>query len=81
VAYADEHTPTNLKTTAQGLFGMMVFGVGMAAGGFCGGLLLERIGGQGMFAIFGGVVLGITFLVALIKKSLSAQNVPNKVRK
>ena len=73
VAYADEHAPDNLKTTAQGLFGTMVFGVGMAMGGFFGGVLLESIGGQGMFGIFGVVVLGVTILAALIKRGLSAE--------
>jgi PPP family 3-phenylpropionic acid transporter len=81
VAYADENAPMNLKTTAQGLFSMMFFGVGMAAGGFFGGLLLESIGGQGMFALFGGVVLGVTFLVALIKKSIPAEKTADEVGK
>lgn len=79
VAYADENAPANLKTTAQGLFSMMFFGVGMAAGGFFGGLLLESKGGQGMYAIFGAVVLGVTFLVALVKKSLPAEKTAAKV--
>jgi PPP family 3-phenylpropionic acid transporter len=73
VAYANENAPDNLKTTAQGLFGTMIFGVGMAAGGFFGGVLLESIGGQGMFAVFGAVVLGVTIFVSVIKRGLSAE--------
>jgi PPP family 3-phenylpropionic acid transporter len=79
VAYADEHAPNNLKTTAQGLFGTVVFGVGMAVGGFFGGLLLESIGGQGLFAVYGAVVMGVTIVVALIQRSLPAEKIPEKV--
>ena len=60
VSYADEHSPRSLKSSAQGLFGAMMFGVGSAAAGFIGGLLLESIGGRGMF-----IVLGIIILVGL----------------
>lgn len=79
VAYADEHAPDNLKTTAQGLFGTVVFGFGMAVGGFFGGLLLESIGGQGLFAVYGAVVTGITIVVALIQRSLLAGKATEKV--
>jgi MFS family permease len=60
VSYADEHSPSGLKSSAQGLFGAMMFGVGSAAAGFLSGLLLESIGGRGMF-----MVLGIVILVGL----------------
>lgn len=61
VSYADEHAPLRLKSTAQGLFGAMTFGVGSATAGFLGGLLLETIGGRGMF-----LMLGIIVLVGLV---------------
>jgi MFS family permease len=57
VSYADEHAPLRLKSSAQGLFGAMTFGVGSAAAGFLGGLLLGTIGGRGMFLVLGIIVL------------------------
>ncbi|HET6594863.1 MAG TPA: major facilitator superfamily domain-containing protein 6 [Anaerolineales bacterium] len=57
VSYADEHAPLRLKSSAQGLFGAMTFGVGSATAGFLGGLLLENIGGRGMFLLLGIIVL------------------------
>jgi len=61
VAYADEHAPAGLKSTGQGLFNAMVFGFGSAAGGFVGGVLLESMGGKGMF-----LVMGIITFVGLV---------------
>jgi MFS family permease len=61
VSYADENSPVSLKSSAQGLFGAMMFGVGSAVAGFGGGLLLESLGGRGMFIVLGIVILaGLT---------------------
>jgi MFS transporter, PPP family, 3-phenylpropionic acid transporter len=57
VSYADEHAPAGLKSSAQGLFGAMSFGVGSAFSGFISGLLLESIGGRGMFLVLGMIIL------------------------
>ena len=68
VAYADQYAPSGMRSTAQGLFGAMVFGLGLAVGGFAGGLILERGGGQAVFMIFGIVVLLVVAAVALLQR-------------
>lgn len=72
VAYADANAPVGLKSTAQGLFGSMTFGFGAAFSGFVGGLLLENIGGRGMFLVFGIVVLTGLLLIEIVKRLLPA---------
>lgn len=73
VSYADENAPAGLKSTAQGLFGAVTFGVGAAVGGFIGGLLLESIGGRGMFLVFGIMILVGLVLVEGIKRIFPAK--------
>jgi PPP family 3-phenylpropionic acid transporter len=68
VAYADENAPAGLKSTGQGLFGSMTFGFGGAISGFVGGLLLENIGGRGMFLVFGVVILVGLLLIEGVKR-------------
>ena len=73
VAYADEHAPAGLKSTAQGLFGAMSFGFGAAVGGFLGGLLLESVGGRGMYLVFGFIILGGLVVIEVLKRILPAE--------
>ncbi|MCB9422682.1 MAG: MFS transporter [Ardenticatenaceae bacterium] len=68
VAYADQNAPPGLNATAQGLFGATVGGLGMAVGGFSGGLLLDVVSGREMFVIFGTIVLTIVGLVMVLGK-------------
>lgn len=75
VAYADKHAPVNRKATVQGLFGAMTFGIGAAIGGFLGGVLLEEIGGNGLFLVFGAVVIVITLFVAFFGRESAAETV------
>ncbi len=60
VSYANQTAPPGLSATGQGLFGAMTFGVGASIGGFAGSMLLEALGGRGMF-----LVVGVFFTVSL----------------
>jgi PPP family 3-phenylpropionic acid transporter len=69
VAYANEHAPHGMQASAQGLFGAASMGVGAALGGLLAGILLESIGGEKMYAVFGVIVLvGLVVLTALERR-------------
>ena len=68
VAYAFENAPAGLKSTAQGIFGAASFGIGSAVGGLICGVLLESIGGRGMFMVLGIIILGGLVLIEGAKR-------------
>ncbi len=76
VAYANDHAPPGLTTTSQGIFNAMVNGIGVAVGGFIGGPLLERLGGRGLYLVFGVIVLGILAVVAIAQTTSSRRGRP-----
>jgi PPP family 3-phenylpropionic acid transporter len=71
VSYVNEIAPPGLSATAQGVFGATVFGFGAAGGGLLGGILLERVGGPLMYAIFGALLLVALIVYILTEKQLS----------
>jgi len=73
VSYAGENAPAGLSATAQAVFGTMVFGFGAAAGGFIGGILLENLGGQMMYAIFGTMVLVMLAIYVFVEARIPVQ--------
>jgi PPP family 3-phenylpropionic acid transporter len=79
VAYADEQAPAGMKSTAQGLFGAISFGFGSAVGGLIGGMLLESVGGRGMFFVFGLLILGGLAIVETVKRILPSEEVPQVI--
>jgi len=68
VSYAYENAPEGMKATAVGLLAAVMFGIGSATGGFTGGLLLESIGGRGMYLVFGTVVLVCVLIITLLER-------------
>ena len=68
VSYADEHAPAGLKSSGQGLFGAASFGFGGAVSGFISGLLLESIGGRGMFLVLGIIIFAGLAIVEGIRR-------------
>jgi PPP family 3-phenylpropionic acid transporter len=79
VSYADKNAPAGLKSTAQGVFGAVTFGFGSAVSGFLGGVMLENLGGRGMFLVFGIIILVGLALVEGIRRILPREEVTQTV--
>ena len=73
VSYANDISPEGLKATGQGLVGGITFGIGSAAGGVIGGLLLGSVGGQAMFLVIGLVVLLGMAVIFLMERNQNAR--------
>ena len=52
----------------------MIFGFGAATGGFLGGILLENLGGQMMYAIFGAVTLVMLVIYVFLEPRFAARH-------
>ncbi len=78
VAYANEYAPPGLSTTGQGVFNAMVNGIGVAAGGFIGGPLLERLGGRGLYLVFGLMVLSILAIIMVLERRFHRHDTQSK---
>jgi PPP family 3-phenylpropionic acid transporter len=74
VSYANDNAPAGLSATTQAVFGTMIFGFGAAAGGFLGGILLENLGGQMMYAIFGTMTLIMLGIYIYFEPRISIQH-------
>jgi len=70
VSFINENAPPGLSATMQGVFGAAVFGFGAAGGGFIGSLLLARLGGAQMYAIFGVMMLVMLIVYLLFERQL-----------
>jgi PPP family 3-phenylpropionic acid transporter len=68
VSYADENAPAGMGATAQSIFSSAFMGVGYAAGGFLGGVLIQYIGAQHMFFVFGIMILLATLIFGLAQR-------------
>jgi PPP family 3-phenylpropionic acid transporter len=68
VSYADENAPSGLGATAQSIFSSAFMGFGYAAGGFFGGVLIQYIGVQQMYLVFGIVILLAAVIFGLAQR-------------
>jgi MFS family permease len=74
VTYVAENAPEGLGATGQGVFGSVMVGFGMAAGGPLGGLLIDRMGISGMYAVFGLIVFAGLGLFLVFDRNPPRQN-------
>jgi len=68
VSYADENAPAGMGATAQSIFTSSFMGFGYVAGGFLGGVLIQFIGVQQMFFVFGLAILLATLIFSLSQR-------------
>ena len=68
VYYADQIAPPGMKATTQGMFNGTLMGFGSAAGGFLGGILMDRFSPGGMYAFAGTLVLVGLIVFLLVER-------------
>lgn len=70
VNFAGEVAPKGLGATAQGVFSSTLMGLGGISGAFIGGLLLDQLGGAGVFRVSAAIVMAGLLLLLAGGKSL-----------
>jgi MFS transporter, PPP family, 3-phenylpropionic acid transporter len=76
VSFAGEIAPEGFGATAQGLFSSTVMGLGGIGGAFLGGLLLDQIGGAGVFRV-SAMLVSIGLILLLVGgRVLTSRNHP-----
>jgi PPP family 3-phenylpropionic acid transporter len=81
VSFAGEIAPPGLGATAQSMFYSTVMGFGGMAGALAGGILLERLGGAGMFRWSGmAVLIGLLLLIVSGQRGLHKESDSNPVK-
>lgn len=73
ITFVAENAPPGLGATIQSVFGGALSGIGMAAGSMLGGVLIDLIGLQGMFSVFGLIVfVGLGFYLVLNRQPVGS---------
>ncbi|WIA33190.1 hypothetical protein OEZ86_006337 [Tetradesmus obliquus] len=70
--YGSRLAPPQLAATFQGLWQATYAGIGAGAGGLLGGLLMERCGGQGLFAAAAAIVAAGGLAGVCVEKAAEA---------
>lgn len=68
VSYADQNAPPGMGATAQSIFTSAFLGVGFAAGGFFGGVMMDYIGVRPMFLVFGTLIMLAALIFSLVQR-------------
>ena len=68
VSYADENAPAGMGATAQSIFSSSFMGFGYVAGGLLGGVLIQYLGVQQMFFVFGIMIMLATLIFSLAQR-------------
>lgn len=74
VTYADEVAPVGFRATSQGLFNAALGGIGVAAGGFMGGLLFDGLGPRGMYMVIAVFLALVVAFVMVVHSTLPPEH-------
>lgn len=75
VTYMHEVAPDGFRATAQGLFNMMLTGIGASIGGFLGGLLFDWVGLRWMYVIFALILMVLLAGVTGVRQLLPPEHI------